>query len=256
MNSIKRVFDANEKIDKADQIFRFSLSFSSIFKPITEVAHQVDQFLRKTRASMAQFNAMEHHFQLLTLAYDQTLERNLNKTRIDSAYAKQFDFINGLKKFPRPKDLRVSDSPSYFENLFAEIEIRLQDGLSNKLPAEDIESYKSEENANKLKRSLALYDYLSTVKLRPTEDLTAVLHYRLKDVFEDYHLMDLLSAVTRLRQTEDNFQLRTTNKMAYISFGDDIYVYRRKKLLETSVTEDNLAWKTNTTIYRQQIPLI
>ena len=239
LNSIKRVFDANEKVDKADQVFRFSLSFSSIFKPITEVAHQVDQFLRKTRASMAQFNAMEHHFQLLSEAYEQTLERSLNKTKIDSGYAQQFDFINGLKRFARPKDLRVSDSPAYYQNLFAEIDIRLEDGLPDKSLAQDIASWKSEDNANKLKRSLALYDYLSTVKLRQTDDLTASLHYRLKDVFDDYHLMDLLSAVTRLRQTEEDFQLRTTNKMAYISFGDDIYVYRRKKLTQTSLPEES-----------------
>jgi hypothetical protein len=239
LNSIKLVFERNDKIEKADQIFRFSLSFSSIFKPITVVAHQVDQFLRKTRASMAQFNAMEHHFQLLTGAYEQTLERNLNKTKIDTAYAKSFDFINGLKKNQRPKDLRISDSPSYFANLFAEIEIRLDDNLSNTLPNDDVTAWQSEENSNKLKRSLAIYDYLSTVTLRATDDLTAALHYRLKDVFDDYHLMDLLSAVTRMRKQPDDFHLRTTNKKTYISHDEQVFVYRRKRLIDKTQFEES-----------------
>ncbi len=239
MNTIKLVFERNDKIDKADQIFRFSLSFSNIFKPITLVAHQVDQFLRKTRASMAQFNAMEHHYQLLSDAYELTLDHKLNKTKIDSNYAKSFEFINGLKKLPRPKDLRISDSPSYFANLFAELEVRLADKLSNALPLDDATAWQSEENSNKIKRNLALYDYLSTIKLRQTNDLTAVLHYRLKDSFEGYDMMDLLSAVIRMRKKQDHFELKTTNRMAYITHGDNVYVYRRKRLVATEPCEES-----------------
>lgn len=230
ISSIQSVFEANGKLDNADQIFRFSVSFAGIFKPITEVAHQVDQFLRKTRASMAQFNAMEHHFQHLLEAYGETLDHKLNKTKIDSSLAKDYDFINGLKKTQRPKDFRISDSTSYFENLFAEIEVRLEDKLASVLP--DVqESWRNEENSNKLKRAKALYDYLTELKLRPTDDLTAALHYRLKDAFEDYQFTDLLSAVTRMRKAPSDYVLRTTNKKAYISHNDDIFVYRRKRLV-------------------------
>lgn len=232
MSSIQTAFEANDKLDNADQLFRFSVSFAGIFKPITEVAHQVDQFLRKTRASMAQFNAMEHQYQRLLEAYSETLDHKLNKTKIDSSFAKALDFINGLKKSQRPKDFRISDSTSYFENLFAEIEVRLEDKLAATLP-QQTESWLSEENSNKLKRSLALYDYLSELKLRPTDDLTAALHYRLKDGFADYQLTDLLSAVTKMRKAPEQYQLRTTNKKAYISHHDDIFVYRRKRLLST-----------------------
>lgn len=236
---IKRVLESHGKIELADQVFRFSLSFSSIFQPITVVAHQVDQFLRKTRASMAQFNAMEHHFVKLTAAYQQTLERNLNKTKIDSTFAQDYHFINGLKRFFRPKDFRISDSPSYFENLFTEIDIRLADlSLHKTLPLSDAEAWRSDENSNKLKRALALYDYLSKIELRPTNDLTAALHYRLKDVFDDYQIVDLLSAITKMRQYKGDYQLRTTNRMAYISHNDSVYVYRRKRLIEPAGLEE------------------
>ncbi len=229
ISSIQSVFEANGKLEQADQIFRFSVSFAGIFQPITEVAHQVDQFLRKTRASMAQFNAMEHQYQKLLGAYGDTLDHKLNKTRIDSAFAKDYDFINGLKRSQRPKDFRISDSTSYFENLFAEIEVRLQDKLAKALP-ETRDSWHSFDNTNKLKRALALYDHLNELKLRPTQDLTAALHYRLKDGFEDYQLTDLLSAVTKLRKAPEKYRLTTTNKKAYISHNDDIFVYRRKRL--------------------------
>ena len=239
MNSIKRVFEQNDKIDKADQIFRFSLSFSSIFKPITAVAHQVDQFLRKTRASMAQFNAMEHHFQKLQEAYATTLDHKLNKTKIDATFAREYDYIHGLKRSPRPKDLRISDSTSYYENLFSELDLRLQDSLKQVLPSAEGEAWLSEENSNKLKRALAIFDYLESLSLRPTKDLTAMLHYRLKDEFADYEFVDLLGAVIQMRKTGGNLMLKATNKKAHITHGDSVYVYRRKQLVEARPQEEN-----------------
>ncbi|MFT4929716.1 MAG: hypothetical protein ACI8WB_005851, partial [Phenylobacterium sp.] len=238
LNSIKLAFEKQGKNAMADQVFRFSISFSGIFKPITDIAHQVDQFLRKTRASMAQFNAMEHHFQQLRTAYKQTLERNLNKTRIDSAFAQQFDFINGLKRFFRPKDFRISDSASYFENLFTEIDIRLADlALNTALPLTDSEAWQSDENSHRLKRAMRLYDYLANIEHRSTQDLTAALHYRLKDMFDDYQIVDLLSAVTKMRQKKGDYQLTTTNRMAYLSYGDITYIYRRKRLVVNDQTD-------------------
>ena len=223
--------EANAQQKQADQVFRFSLSFTSIFKPITAIAHQVDQFLRKTRASMAQFNAMEHHFQQLCAAYDETLERNLNKTKIDSNYAKSFDFINGLKKLPRPKDFRFSDSPSYYANLFAEIELRLADKLEQNHHFSELQAWHNDEHERKLQRQLAVHEYVNKMSLRATDDLTAAVHYRLVEAFDDYQFIDLLSAIVHLRQNNESFELRTSNNKAYINHHDSIYIYRRKRLL-------------------------
>ena len=231
LDDIRNSLEANQKQQQADQVFRFSLSFTSIFKPITVIAHQVDQFLRKTRASMAQFNAMEHHYQQLCAAYDETLERNLNKTKIDSSYAKSFDFINGLKKLPRPKDFRFSDSPSYYANIFAEIELRLADKLDTSESFEQLQAWHNDEHERKLQRQLAVHEYVNNMTLRATDDLTAAVHYRLLEAFEDYQFIDLLSAIVHLRQRGEQFELRTSNKMAYINHNDNVYIYRRKRLL-------------------------
>ena len=82
LENFKLAFSGNGKYHLSDQIMRYSMSFSNIFVPITKVAHQVDQFLRKTRAALLQSNAMEHFHQKLNSAYDETLARNLNKTKI------------------------------------------------------------------------------------------------------------------------------------------------------------------------------
>ena len=231
LDKLGKDLEQNGQQKQADQLFRFSLSFTSIFKPITKIAHQVDQFLRKTRASMAQFNAMEHHYQLLTAAYEQTLERNLNKTKIDSSYAKSHEFINGLKKLPRPKDFRFNDSPSYYANLFAEIELRLADKLDKQDSFEQLQAWQNDEHERKLQRQLAMHEYVNSMSLRSTNDITAAVHYRLLDVFEDYQFSDLLSAVQHLRQKGEQFELRTSNKMAFINHNDNVYIYRRKRLL-------------------------
>jgi hypothetical protein len=232
LNSIKRVLENNGKINQADQVFRFALSFSSIFKPITAVAHQVDQFLQKTRASMAQFNALEHHYQGVLSVYATTLDHKLNKTKIDGAYAGQYNYVSGLKHFAKPKDLRISDSASYFENLFSELELRVAEGRKPVFSEAAKEAWLSHENSSKLERAMALYAYLDRLSLRPTQDLTAMLHYRLKDQFDDYQFIDLLGAVIRMRTPPSHLQLTTTNKKAHIIHGDSVYVYRRKQLHE------------------------
>ena len=75
LESFKQAFSGNDKHSLSSQMLRYSMSFSNIFVPITDVAHQVDQFLRKTRSALLQSNAMEHFHQKLMLAYDKTLDR-------------------------------------------------------------------------------------------------------------------------------------------------------------------------------------
>jgi len=236
LESFKNAFSGNNKHALSSQVLRYSMSFSNIFLPITEVAHQVDQFLRKTRSALLQSNAMEHFHQKLLSAYDKTLERSLNKTKIDNNLVKEFDFINNLKRASKLKDFRVGQSTSYFNNLFTELSLRLEalnlDGHFNS----DNENFNltaviDDSESLVLKRSLAMFEHLNTIKLRESNDLTAMLHCRLSDSFDDYRLVDLIGACQLMQEQQANFTLRTVNQKAYLRHDDEIYIYRRKKVI-------------------------
>ncbi|MBU2871364.1 hypothetical protein [Colwellia sp. E2M01] len=251
LDSFKQAFAGNDKHALSSQMLRYSMSFSNIFVPITDVAHQVDQFLRKTRSALLQSNAMEHFHQKLMLAYDKTLDRNLNKTKIDNSLVKEFDFINNFKRVSKLKDFRVGQSTSYFNNLFTEISLRLEalnlDGmLSNSNENFNLTAVINDSESISLKRALAMFEHLNDIKLRETNDLTAMLHYRLSDSFTDYRLADLIGACQLMQEKQHNFTLRTVNKKAYLRHNDEIYIYRRKKVIASYVNEPQTTVKIAT----------
>ena len=242
LDSFKKAFSGHDKHSLSSQMLRYGMSFSNIFLPITEVAHQVDQFLRKTRSALLQSNAMEHFHQKLMTAYDKTLDRNLNKTKIDNNLVKEFDYINNFKRIPKLKDFRVGHSTSYFNNLFTELSLRLEalnlDGhLTTDNENFNLTAVIDDSESLNLKRALAMLEHLSDIKLRESKDLTAMLHCRLSDSFTDYRLADLISACQLMQEKQDLFTLSTVNKKAYLRHNDEIYIYRRKKVIAKKNTE-------------------
>jgi hypothetical protein len=236
LESFKQAFSGNEKHTLSSQMLRYSMSFSNIYVPITDVAHQVDQFLRKTRASLLQSNAMEYFHQKLLTAYDKTLDRNLNKSKIDNNLVKDFAFINNFKRINKLKDFRVGQSTSYFNNLFTELSLRLEALNLNGHLTTDNENFNltaviDDSESLNLKRALAMFDHLNLIKLRESNDLTAMLHCRLSDSFTDYRLADLIAACQLMQAKQNDFTLRTVNKKAYLRYNDEVYIYRRKKVV-------------------------
>ncbi|TYK66912.1 hypothetical protein [Colwellia echini] len=245
LNNFKQAFASNDKHALSSQMLRYSMSFSNIFVPITEVAHQVDQFLRKTRSALLQSNAMEHFHQKLMSAYDKTLDRNLNKTKIDNNLVKDFDFINSFKRVNKLKDFRVGHSTSYFNNLFTELSLRLEalnlDGLlTSNNENFNLTAVIDDRESIILKRALAMFEHLNVIKLRESKDLTAMLHYRLSDSFSDYCLADLIGACQLMQEKQNNFILKTVNQKAYLRFNDEIYIYRRKKVIAKQSQETTI----------------
>ena len=242
LESFKKAFAGNDKHSLSSQMLRYSMSFSNIFVPITEVAHQVDQFLRKTRSALLQSNAMEHFHQKLMLAYDKTLDRNLNKTKIDNNLVKEFDFINNFKRVSKLKDFRVGHSTSYFNNLFTELSLRLEALNLEGLLTTNNENFNltaviDDSESLNLKRALSMFEHLNEVKLRESKDLTAMLHCRLSASFSDYRLADLIAACQLMQEKQNDFTLSTVNKKAYLRHNDEIYIYRRKKVIAKQIEE-------------------
>ena len=249
LNECKQRFETYGFHDIADQIFRFSMSFTNIYKPVTAVSKEVERFLRKSRKGMLESNAMEHFYQQLRADYDQTLSHDLRKTRLERTLVKETDFALGLKQQARPKNYRFGHSIAYTDNLFTEIELRLGDMSKslNWLP-EAGESVSESLAKQSLKRAEKLYQWMKEMELRPTQDLIAMLHFRLLEFLPNYQFSDLLTASIRLSHEftgneRSAMNLVNTNKHVRIEFEEQAYVYRRRRLEELELdTAEKQSW--------------
>ncbi|NQY64045.1 MAG: hypothetical protein HRT38_10000 [Alteromonadaceae bacterium] len=237
INSIKVLFDAHNKYELSDQIFRYSLSFSNIINPLKNVSNQINGFIRKTQKSLTQFNAMEWHFERFMSKYKQTLDGRVNRTKIDSTFAKETLFMNNVKRISRPKDLRIENNESYFHNVFVDLTYKIEDQLAisgNVFEAEG-ESSISFTSKDRIERAMKIYELLEKFSLRSSKDIIATLHYRLKDLLPAYQFIDLINAIVHFRKKIlDGKQLIKTNQKAFIQHNNEYYVYRIVILQEIS----------------------
>jgi hypothetical protein len=229
INSIKILFDSHGKHELSDQVFRYSLSFSNIINPLKDVSNQINGFIRKTQKSLTQFNAMEWHFERFKQKYEETLDGRVNRTKVDSSFAKETQFMNNVKRIPRPKTLKIENNESYFHNVFTDLTYRIEDQL---LTSDDVidaegEALISFTSKDRLERARQIYQLIEKLKLRESKDVIATLHYRLKDLLPKYHFVDLINAVVHYRKTIlDGKQLIKTNQKSYIQHDNEYYVYR------------------------------
>ena len=236
INSIKVLFDAHGKHELSDQVFRYGLSFSNIINPLKDVSNQINGFIRKTQKSLAQFNAMEWHFERFKKKYEETLDGRVNRTKIDNTFANEIPFMLNVKRIPRPKGLKIENNVAYFCNIFTDLEYRIEDQLllSNESIEAEGQALVSFTSKERLKRAKAIYDIIEQLSLRESKDVIAALHYRLQNLLPNYHFVDLINAVVHfLKKTLDGKQVIKTNKKAFIQQESRYYVYRVVILQET-----------------------
>ncbi|WP_181902099.1 hypothetical protein [Thalassotalea euphylliae] len=229
INSIKVLFDAHGKFELSDQVFRYGLSFANIINPLKDVANQINGFIRKTQRSLAQFNAMEWHFERFMQKYDETLDGRVNRTKVDNSFATAVPFMLNVKRIPRPKSLKIENNAAYFTNIFTDLQYRIDDQLflaNQDLDAEGqaLVSFTSKE---RLGRAQEIYQLIEQLSLRESKDIVATLHYRLQSFLPNYHFVDLINAVVHfMKKSLDGKQLVKTNRKAFIQQADKYYVYR------------------------------
>jgi len=236
LEGLTRLFERHGKQSRADQVFRVALSLNAMHKPIQVVAREVDNFLRKTRRGMLQYNAMEHHFARLQALHERTRGRDLRVTRLSGRdFVRGNAFVPGLKGFLRPRAYAFGESASYHRLLFSEIELRLAD-LRRRAEAPTLPDLTASlgEARTDARRIETLFRWIDGLELRPTEDLVRELHGRLDAFIEGYRFPDLLAVLNRLAHAgPEGLAIRTTNRFRLLE-GDagDVYVYRRRRLEE------------------------
>ncbi|WP_111493647.1 hypothetical protein [Marinobacter bohaiensis] len=239
LEGIIRLLEQNRQQDIADQMFRSSLSLNALHKPIQTLAAEVDHFLRKTRRSMVQYNAMEHFFAQLRELKEDTETLNLKKKWLDgSDFSRTTGFLVGLKAQSRPRQYAFGQSSSYYQLLFSELDLRLAD-LGRKEQVPDLGRAAAAGRNPKVdaERIQTLYQWLESLQLRPTRDLVRELHGRLDGVVAGYRFPDLLAAVNRLSHKHpEGLQVVTTNRFNTLETEAgpddiaDVFVYRRRRL--------------------------
>ena len=238
LHEVQSLFERRNHPNIADQIFLFSMSFTSVYKPMSRISAEVERFLRKTRQGILESNAMESSYQLLLSKYEETTTSNMRKKFIAKSYAQESGYVVGLKRRPRPQTYRFSDSKSYLDNFFSEIELRLDDmtRLKSILPESGL--YQREGNADeRMRRAKLLFQFIDGMRFRPTQDLLAAMHQRLISGFGEYEIHDLLSSLIRISQRfqgkDSELIINTTNRRRYLQLDDKAFYYRVRMLSRT-----------------------
>ncbi len=245
LEAMVKQLEVNGQISLADQMFRSSLSLNALYKPIQAVAQEVEHFLRKTRRGMVQYNAMEHFFGQLRELKGETETLSMRRKWLEGGdFARSTGFLMGLRAQARPKHYAFGASPSYYQLLFSELELRLAD-LKRKadVPVLQEVAGSGRDIGVDVQRIHRLYQWLETLQLRPTNDLVRELHGRLNGFIEGYRFPDLLAALNRLVNTPpEGFRVVTTNRFRALAPAqdsdtpDDHFVYRKRRLEQASET--------------------
>jgi len=231
----KEMMDRRGQPNTAQQIFLFSISLTNIAKPINRLADEVERFLKKTRQGILESNAMEAAYQDLLTSHQQTQTENMTRKYMERNWAKQTKFVIGLKQQSRPKTYRFGHTASYIANFHDEVVLRLDDiRLFKLMLPEQGQAKKNVSSKQRMQRAESIYNFLSTMSFRETNDFTAMMHARIEPYFDDYQFTDLLTAIFHLsyqyKKGNLGFKLVTSNKRKQIQYGDEAYIYRMRRL--------------------------
>jgi hypothetical protein len=235
LEAMVRLLESAGDHNLADQLFRSSISLNALYKPIQAVAQEVEHFLRKTRRGMTQYNAMEHFYGKLRELKDETETLNLRRKWLEGGgFARSTGFLLGLRAQQRPKHYAFGNSSSYYQLLFSELELRLND-LKRQAEVPVLQEVEGSGQHSRLdvERINQLYEWLETLELRPTADLVRELHGRLDGFIPGYRFPDLLAALNRLLNSPpEGMHVITTNRFRVLetSSANDQFVYRRRRL--------------------------
>jgi hypothetical protein len=229
LSKLSELLENNMQTQLANSCQAYALSLLNFYQPIESTANAVNRFIHKQRDSIKRFNAIEHFYQRhLMVELRKTQSHNLNKKLLSNNGIVSPHFSPGIKAFSRPVGYAFNDSPAYFKNLFNELAARIQD-IDALGDLSKVFSQSSNNNASELQlhRYYALQNVLSKITLRETNDLTNMLHQRLKDDFEAYRLFDLISGIQFFSNKHTSMQIKHTNHFASAEFNQQVYQYRK-----------------------------
>lgn len=229
LSKISTLLESNLQSRLANSCQAYALSLLNFYRPIESTANAVNRFIHKQRDSIKRFNAIEHFYQNnLMLALNKTQSHNLNKKLLGNEGIILPQFSPSIKAFNRPVGYAFNSSSAYFKNLFNELEARTKDILN----LGDLSDVFAKGSANqeaelRLQRYNALQDVLTKIELRETNDITKMLHQRLKEQFSEYQLFDLISGAQFFANKNKSMVIKPSNNFAVAEYKNQVYKYRK-----------------------------
>jgi len=236
LEKLRILFKAHNSVSEASSMLRYAISFNAYHKEISRISTSIDQFLARSRKRLTQFNAIEYAFSDLN-DYLKDTQQDLRRKRISTEFAQTSGLFCGLKSQPRPKDLRLSDSPSYFNNVITDINAKLEDyKLVSQLDLSLLESSKDSSLEIRLKRVKQVKSLVYSMEFTQCEDLIEVTNNRLGGLLEGYQVLDLLEALSTLGYMKqlhlNGYYTRVTNYFNQLVIGGYVFRYRKIRVIQ------------------------
>lgn len=211
LEKFKRLFKSFNDSESESSMLRYQLQYLDLFEPVKRVADNINIYLKKTKTSIEEHNAIERAFTILRAAYENTLSGDQRTKYISISDLQSLGPVHRIASLGRLPSFKLEKSPAFLNNAFDELTER---SLYRSTHEEDILPFEesiSRKRAEEMKHSIKLNQWVKIFDWPLGVDYLKVAHDILRQELEDFKIPDLL---------EVGSQLHTCGKYRIILLND------------------------------------
>ncbi|WMB72719.1 hypothetical protein RA178_20300 [Shewanella oncorhynchi] len=198
LEKFKRLFRSLNDNESEGGMLRYQLQYLDLFEPVKRVADNINIYLKKTKTSIEEHNAIECAFTILRTAYENTLNGDQRTKFISISDLKALGPIHNIASLGRLPSFKLEKSPAFLNNAFEELAER---SLNGKVSVEDslpFEESISKKRAEEMRHSINLNQWVNTFEWPLGVDYLKVAHDALRHELKGFKLPDLLEVGSQL----------------------------------------------------------
>ncbi|HDI3315447.1 TPA: hypothetical protein PMD22_003028 [Vibrio cholerae] len=211
LEKFKRLFNSLNDNESEGGMLRYQLQYLDMFEPVKRVADNINIYLKKTKTSIEEHNAIESAFSILRTAYDKTLGGDQRTKFISISDLRALGPMHDIASLCRLPSFKLEKSPAFLNNAFDELAERSLNGIEKVDDSLPFEESISKKRAREMRHSIKLHQWVSSFQWPFGVDYLQVAHDRLRYELEDFKLPDLI---------EVGSQLHTQGKYNIVLFND------------------------------------
>lgn len=211
LEKFKKLFNSLNDNESEGGMLRYQLQYLDMFEPVKRVADNINIYLKKTKTSIEEHNAIESAFSILRTAYDKTLGGDQRTKFISISDLRALGPMHDIASLGRLPSFKLEKSPAFLNNAFDELAERSLNGIEKVDDSLPFEESISKKRAREMRHSIKLHQWVSSFQWPFGVDYLQVAHDRLRYELEDFKLPDLI---------EVGSQLHTQGKYNIVLFND------------------------------------
>lgn len=211
LEKFKRLFNSFNDIESESGMLQYQLQYLDLFEPVKRVADNINIYLKKTKTSIEEHNAIEYAYSILRTAYENTLNGDQRTKYISISDLQSIGPIHSIASLGRLPSFKLEKTPAFLNNAFDELAER---SLNSNQSLEDILPFEesiSKKRAGEMRHSIKLNQWVNKFEWPIGMDYLKIAHDTLRHELEGFKIPDLL---------EVGSQLHTHSKYNIVLFNE------------------------------------